>query len=51
MLPDGDVVRLQASSEFRLRVGGWRVRFEVDRSARLITVLAVRPRGDAYKKR
>jgi mRNA-degrading endonuclease RelE of RelBE toxin-antitoxin system len=50
-LPDGDIVRLKASSEFRLRVGDWRVRFAMNRLAKVITVLTVRPRGDAYKKR
>ncbi len=50
-LPAGDVVRLQggATDEFRLRVGHWRVRFRVDYTARLITVVAIAPRGQAYR--
>jgi mRNA interferase RelE/StbE len=48
---EGDVVRLQGMSGYRLRVGRWRIRFEVDEQARVITVMTVRPRGDAYKRR
>ncbi len=49
-LPAGDVVRLQgATDEFRLRIGDWRVRFRVDYTARLITVVAIAPRGQAYR--
>ncbi len=50
-LPAGDVVRLQggATDEFRLRIGPWRVRFRVDYTARLITVVAIAPRGQAYR--
>lgn len=50
-LPDGDIKRLQGSDEFRARMGDWRIRFSIDRSQRVITVLAVTPRGQAYKKR
>jgi mRNA interferase RelE/StbE len=42
-----DVKRLSGSSEYRLRVGEWRVRFRVDGSRLLITVLRVLPRGRA----
>ncbi len=49
-LPAGDVVRLQgATDEFRLRIGDWRVRFRVDYTARLITVVAIAARGQAYR--
>ena len=50
-LPDGDVRKLHASEEFRARVGDWRIRFAVDRGERVITILAVTPRGQAYKRR
>jgi mRNA-degrading endonuclease RelE of RelBE toxin-antitoxin system len=30
-------------------VGDWRVRFDMDASAKTITVVAVLPRGAAYK--
>jgi len=50
-LPAGNVKRLQGSDEFRCRVGDWRIRFSKDAASRVITVLAVTSRGDAYKKR
>lgn len=49
-LPAGDVRRLAGEGGlWRLRVGGWRVIFERDSTGRRILVLAIRPRGDAYK--
>ena len=46
----GDVKRLHGStSEYRLRVGEWRVRFELDRRAQVLRVLHVLPRGSAYR--
>jgi len=33
----------------RLRIGDWRVRFKIDREQQLLTILAIKPRGDAYK--
>jgi mRNA interferase RelE/StbE len=50
-LPDGEVKKLQGGEEYRARVGDWRIRFAVDRGQRVITVLAVTPRGSAYKRR
>jgi mRNA-degrading endonuclease RelE of RelBE toxin-antitoxin system len=52
-LPSGsDIRRLRGTAgELRLRVGDWRVRFVVDLPARVVTILAVLPRGQAYKKR
>jgi mRNA interferase RelE/StbE len=46
----GDVKRLSGSSEYRLRVGDWRVRFE--RHDRELTIIVVRvlPRGRAYDR-
>jgi len=35
--------------EFRLRVGDWRVRYELDIEAELLIVLRVLPRGRAYR--
>ncbi|MCX7046945.1 MAG: type II toxin-antitoxin system RelE/ParE family toxin [Candidatus Sumerlaeota bacterium] len=44
----GDVKRLtNFTPEFRLRVGNYRVLFEIE--APVVTVYRVRPRGDAYK--
>ena len=34
---------------FRLRVGDWRVLYEIDASANLLNVVAVLPRGRAYR--
>jgi mRNA interferase RelE/StbE len=46
----GDVRRLHGSdSEWRLRVGDWRVIFEFDDVAQAILVLHVLPRGRAYR--
>lgn len=47
----GDVQRLQGirPPEWRLRVGDWRVRFVFAYSANAIAVLAVAPRGRAYR--
>ncbi len=33
----------------RTRVGGWRVLFTVDMAERVVDVVAVRPRGQAYR--
>ena len=46
----GDVKRLSESGEYRLRVGGWRARFERDDRQRTIIVVRVLPRGRAYDR-
>lgn len=49
-LPTGDVKPLAGRpGEWRLRVGGWRVIYVLDEERRRIAILAVRPRGSAYK--
>jgi mRNA interferase RelE/StbE len=49
-LPDGDVKRLRGGERLlRLRVGEWRVIFDRHDADRVIDVLAVRPRGRAYR--
>jgi len=49
-VPAGDVRALTGSSgEFRLRVGDWRVRYELDVEAEQLIVLRVLPRGRAYR--
>ena len=40
---------LTGRSGFRLRVGDYRVLYEVDDTARLVTVLRVRHRREAYR--
>jgi len=49
-LPEGDIKRLRGADRlWRLRVGNWRVLFGRRESDRVIDVLAVRPRGQAYR--
>jgi mRNA-degrading endonuclease RelE of RelBE toxin-antitoxin system len=46
----GDVNKLAGRpNEWRLRVGSWRVTFTYDRAAGELVVLAVEPRGSAYR--
>jgi mRNA interferase RelE/StbE len=44
------VRRLAGRSEQRLRVGEWRVLFELDRTGKRIVVLRILPRGRAYDR-
>lgn len=46
----GDIKRLSGSSEYRLRVGDWRVRFERDDRELTIIVVRVLPRGRVYDR-
>jgi mRNA interferase RelE/StbE len=46
----GDVQPLRGRPESRLRVGGWRVVFELDASQHVIYVLAVALRKDVYRR-
>ena len=46
----GDVRRLvNLDAEYRLPVGPWRVLFDRDDAARVLTILHVLPRGGAYE--
>ncbi len=47
---DSDVRPLRGRSGFRLRVGEMRIIFERDDDARIIDVLRIAPRGQAYKR-
>jgi mRNA interferase RelE/StbE len=50
-LPEGDVKLLRGPDRlWRLRVGDWRVIFDRKDTERVIDVLAVRPRGRAYRR-
>ena len=40
----------QYRGQFRLRVGDYRARYELDRANRLITVLRVQHRREAYRR-
>jgi mRNA interferase RelE/StbE len=49
-LPDGDIKRLRGPERlWRLRVGEWRVIFDRRAVDQTIDILAVRPRGRAYR--
>jgi mRNA-degrading endonuclease RelE of RelBE toxin-antitoxin system len=48
--PRLDVRKLTGTSEQRLRVGDWRVRFVRDSSRRQIVILRILPRGRAYDR-
>lgn len=46
----GDIRKLRGrENEWRLRVGDWRVRFRPDFHERVIYILHVRSRGEAYR--
>ena len=49
MAANNNVSALKGEPGFRLRVGDWRVLYDIDHSKRRLRVLDVRPRGDAYK--
>ena len=36
-------------NQYRLRVGAWRILYELDRQNRTMTVVKIRTRGDVYK--
>ena len=44
-----NVARLTASRAYRLRVGDWRVIYELDRKTRTMHVVTIAPRGRAYR--
>lgn len=46
-----DVKRLSGHEGYRLRVGDWRIFFDIDPHARLILITRIAPRGEAYKQR
>lgn len=47
--PGAADIRKLSATEWRLRVGEWRVRFSFDEGRRVISVLRVLPRGRAYR--
>ena len=44
-----DAKPLQGRDGFRLRIGDWRVLYEIDRGRLIILVIEIGPRGDVYK--
>ena len=47
--PNNNVTALTAVDGFRLRIGDWRVLYTLDTGTRTMTIVAVVPRGDAYR--
>lgn len=47
--PELDIKPLKASNSWRMRVGKFRVIFEVNGKQVLISVVKIAPRGEAYK--
>lgn len=47
--PHNNVIYLQNRPGYRLRVGDWRVIYEIRNEQLIILVLRVRPRGEAYR--
>ncbi|WP_295888995.1 type II toxin-antitoxin system RelE/ParE family toxin [uncultured Thiohalocapsa sp.] len=46
---DLDTKRLEGRNGFRLRVGGWRVLYDLDDDRLIVLVLQIGSRGDAYR--
>ncbi len=46
---ESDARKLAGRDGYRLRVGDWRVLYQIEDRRLVIVVLAVKPRGDAYK--
>jgi mRNA interferase RelE/StbE len=36
-------------NDYRYKVGGWRIMYEVDEARKLVIVYEIGPRGDVYK--
>ena len=49
MAANNNVVALRGEPGFRLRVGDWRVCYDLYHGSRRLHVLSVRPRGDNYR--
>jgi mRNA interferase RelE/StbE len=47
--PNNNVKRLKGIDASRLRVGDWRVVYEVDRRTIMIFVIRIGPRGSVYE--
>lgn len=45
-----NVKKLSNSDQFRLRVGSWRILYQIQDEKLVIVVVKVAPRGGAYKK-
>lgn len=46
---NNNVTRLQGRDGFRLRVGDWRVLYDLDQNSNRLVIVAIEPRGSAYR--
>jgi mRNA interferase RelE/StbE len=47
--PNLDIRRLRGQQGHRLRIGDWRVIYEIDSEEGTIVIVRIRPRGGAYQ--
>lgn len=47
--PHLDVKKLVGRDGYRLRVGDWRVIYSLDQGKLMVIVIAIKPRGEAYR--
>lgn len=47
--PNPDLTKLQGRDGYRLRVGDWRVIYDLDNAVRVLAVEEIGPRGGIYK--
>jgi len=45
-----NVIKLEGRPGYRMRVGDWRILFEMDHGVLTILVLKIAPRGEVYKQ-
>ncbi len=50
-LPKGDIVRVETTDKYRLRVGDYRILFKIDNDKLIITVVNAGNRGQIYNRR
>lgn len=48
--PSLDLRRLQGSDEWRIRVGDWRIRLQLDFATHTVVVVRILSRGRAYER-
>ena len=48
--PRGSIkLKVKDLGEYRIRVRGYRIRYDIDYENQIVSILAVKPRGEAYK--
>ncbi|MBW4425235.1 MAG: type II toxin-antitoxin system RelE/ParE family toxin [Nostoc desertorum CM1-VF14] len=48
--PDGIVKLKSSNNEYRIRIGDYRVRYEIDDESQLVQILQCKHRKDVYRK-